>query len=101
VLFLSQTKIKDMKIIEVINCDTDMCEIELSIGDDWMSKKDREANVTVYFDWEWNDDRRVVSEIKPVRMEDIHFYENPGNYFAVLNWAKELVTIGYIENVIN
>lgn len=90
-----------MKIIEVTNADTNFCEIKLTIGDDLMIKDDRTADVVAYFEWDWDDGRRIVSEVKPVRMEDIHFYENPGNYFAVLNWAKELVTNEYIENVIN
>lgn len=92
-----------MYIQEVIETDINLNECELTITNDEMNKEDRAANVKVYFSWEWDktESYRVVTEVEEIRDEDISFYENPGNRFAVLNAAKRLVTEGYIQEIIN
>jgi hypothetical protein len=92
-----------MQIQEVVETDLDLNECELIISNDEMFKEDRMAFVKVYFTWEWDstESYRVVTELKTIEQDDINFYENPGNRFAVLNAAKRLVTEDYIQEIIN
>lgn len=87
-----------MKIIEVVDRNDELREMDIAVS--FGSTHKDQADVYIYYDYHHNIENNT-KEVEYVKITDVQFYENKGNYFAVKNWAEKNITTDYIENLIN